>query len=218
MAGVKRNQTSLIIGEVAKALVKRSREYIKWPGQSEMRQLADENNEEFGLPNVPLGVDGTLINLSAKPRAEECPPGMTPDKFYSGHKKCIGINVQVVGNARHMIRDIVVQWPGSVHDSRIWRNSRAKTLIEQQREFAITADSAYPLTTTCLKPFAQGAKPTAAHEEFNGAQSRLRNACTEKKFGHVKSRFRIMRSGIDTRLEKAQMIIISCLVLNNMAL
>ena len=62
MAGVKRTQTSVIIREVAMALVNRSRDFIKWPGQSEMRQLADENNEKFGIPDCPLGVDGKLNN------------------------------------------------------------------------------------------------------------------------------------------------------------
>ena len=58
MLGVKRSQTSEIVKEVAMALVNRSRDYIKWPKASEMRRLADSNNEEFGLPDCPLGVDG----------------------------------------------------------------------------------------------------------------------------------------------------------------
>ena len=58
MAGVSEAQVARIIREVAKGLVKRSRDYIKWPTSAEMRQLADENNEEFGVPNTPLGVDG----------------------------------------------------------------------------------------------------------------------------------------------------------------
>ena len=60
MAGVSEAQASRIIQEVAKGLVKRSRDYIKWPRPDEMRQLADENNEAFGLPNTPLGVDGEI--------------------------------------------------------------------------------------------------------------------------------------------------------------
>ena len=62
MAGIQRTQTSVIIREVAMALVNRSRDYIKWPGPSEMRRLADENNEAFGIPNCPLGVDGKFTH------------------------------------------------------------------------------------------------------------------------------------------------------------
>ena len=61
MMGVAKNQTSLIIREVAMALVKRTRDYIKWPKESEMRRLADENNEKYGIPDCPLGVDGEYI-------------------------------------------------------------------------------------------------------------------------------------------------------------
>ena len=60
MAGVQKSQTSVIIKEVAMALVNRSRDFIKWPKPSEMRRLADENNEAFGLPDCPLGVDGEM--------------------------------------------------------------------------------------------------------------------------------------------------------------
>ena len=88
-------------------------------------------------------------------------------------------------------------------------------MIERQAVFCIAADSAYPLTRTVLKPF--GSTPTQAHEDFNAAQARLRNDCTERLFGHLKSRFRILSKGIDARLETAQMIICGCLVLNNMA-
>ena len=62
MAGVKKSQTSVIIREVAKALVDRSRDYIKWPKPSELKRLAEENNEEFGIPGCPLGVDGKFTH------------------------------------------------------------------------------------------------------------------------------------------------------------
>ena len=58
MLGVEKSQTSKIIREVAVALVRRTRQYIKWPAPDEMRRLSDENNEEFGIPDCPLGVDG----------------------------------------------------------------------------------------------------------------------------------------------------------------
>ena len=62
MAGVSSTQASAIIREVALGLVNRAKDHIKWPTATEMRQLADENNEEFGLPDCPLGVDGKLAS------------------------------------------------------------------------------------------------------------------------------------------------------------
>ena len=144
-AGVKKAQTCDIIGEVAKALVARSRDFIQWPEPGEMRLLANENNRDYGLPNVPLGVDGSLIKLAEKPSKGECPPNTIPDNFIS-RKGWPAINIQVVGDSRHCIRDCVVQWVGSTHDGRVWRNSRAKKLIERQAVYAIAADSAYPMS------------------------------------------------------------------------
>ena len=83
MAGVKKAATCDIVGEVAKALVAKLRDYIKWPKPEEMRVLAQDNNEKYGLPNMPLGVDGSLIRLAGKPSKEDCPPNTIPDNFIS---------------------------------------------------------------------------------------------------------------------------------------
>ena len=76
--------------------------------------------------------------------------------------------------------------------------------MEAQTQYTIAADSAYPLTRSVLKPFGQNATPTEAHVEFNLAQRRLRNACTEKIFGQLKSRFRILRDGMELRIDTCQ--------------
>ena len=110
----------------------------------------------------------------------------------------------------------MVKWPGSTHDARMWRSSKAKKKIERQSVFAIAGDSAYPIARTLIKPYS--ATPTESHIEFNEAQARLRNDCTEKIFGQVKSRFLIMSTGLRTRLKRSQLLIVSCLVLHNMAL
>ena len=77
LAGVKKGSVCKIIEEVARALVARHKEYIKWPQPEEMRALADENNVKYGLPDLPLGVDGSLIRFARKPRKKECPQGLT---------------------------------------------------------------------------------------------------------------------------------------------
>ena len=215
MAGVKKATAGKIVGEVAEALVARTRDYIKWPQEDELRVLADENNVKYGLPNLPLGVDGSLIKLDGKPSVDECPTNTTPDNFIS-RKGFPAINIQVIGDSRYLVRDCNVQWVGSTHDGRVYRNSRAKKLIERQAVYALAADSAYPISRTVVKPYAN--MPTQSHKDFNYAQSRLRNDCTEKIFGQVKSRFRILHNGLRTNVKRSQHIIVSCLVLHNMGL
>ena len=159
MHGVKKNQTNLIVEEVAKALVARSRDYIKWPEPDEMKVLAEENNVKYGLPMMPLGVDGSLIRLAAKPSQDECPPNTNPDNYIC-RKGFPAINIQVTGDSHQLVRDCNVQWVGSTHDGRVFRNSRAKKLIERQSVYALAADSAYPMSRTVVKPYPLANRPT----------------------------------------------------------
>ena len=201
LAGVKSSQSSDIVGEVAKALVSRSRDFIKWPKASEMRILADENNEEFGIPDLPLGVDGCHVRLWKKPWKSDCPPRTTPDN-YVNYKKFASINMQVVGDSRHCIRNCFVVWLGSTHDGRVWRTSKAKKRIERQSVFAIAADSAYPIARTVVKPYLT--EPTDSHKDFNKAQRRIRNECTEKIFGQVNREYRLVRFGAKCNIIDSQ--------------
>ena len=83
--------------------------------------------------------------------------------------------------------------------------------------FALAADSAYPISWTIVKPYPHANRPTQSHKDINFEQARLRNEATEKIFGQVKSRFRILHNGLRTSVKKSQLIIASCLVLHNMA-
>ncbi len=40
------------------------------------------------------------------------------------------IKVQIVGNDEYLILDIEAGWQGAYHDTRIWKNSNVKTVIE----------------------------------------------------------------------------------------
>ena len=51
-------------------------------------------------------------------------------QFYS-------INVQILGDEKKKIRNIVARWAGSTHDARIWSNCDAKRIFENQSEFMI---------------------------------------------------------------------------------
>ena len=43
----------------------------------------------------------------------------------------MSLNVQVVGGPNYEIQDIVIRWPGSAHDSRIFDNSSLKIKMEE---------------------------------------------------------------------------------------
>ena len=76
--------------------------------------------------------------------------------------------VQAIVDHEYIFRDICVGWPGSVHDARIFTNSKIFRQITQDRLLAdggtrtilgcqvptyIIGDSAYPIQTWLMKPF-----------------------------------------------------------------
>jgi len=108
-----------------------------------------------------------------------------------------------------------IRWAGSTHDARVWRNSSAKVILEQQSQFQIVGDSAYPISRTLIKPFKE--IPTAQHRHFNKAWTRLRTVCTENIIGVWKRRFLCLRMGFRTKLETSLKIIRATGILHNLA-
>ena len=60
LLGPKKSTVSSIVEEVATVLCARSREFIKMPTRAEMRDLSDYNEDNYNIPNCPMGVDGKL--------------------------------------------------------------------------------------------------------------------------------------------------------------
>ncbi|KAM4522847.1 putative nuclease HARBI1 isoform 2-T3 [Odontesthes bonariensis] len=75
--------------------------------------------EEFyriaGFPNVIGAVDCTHIKIKSLSGGHE--------GDFVNRKNFHSINVQMVCNADYLISNVVAKWPGSVHDSRVFRNS-----------------------------------------------------------------------------------------------
>ena len=68
-------------------------------------------------------IDGTVIRVK---------PPSTSEEDYVGRKEGHAINCQVICDINERFLDAVVRWPGSIHDSTIWKLSGVnfKTLIE----------------------------------------------------------------------------------------
>jgi nuclease HARBI1 len=64
-----------------------------------------------------VGVDGA-IDCTHIPILN---PGCDQGENFRNRKGIFSINVQIVSGPRCEILDIVARWPGSVHDSRIFR-------------------------------------------------------------------------------------------------
>lgn len=112
--------------------------------------------------------------------------------------------------------DIVTRWRGSVHDSRIFRESRVKQRFEAGAFSGILlGDSGYPCTPYLFTPVLNPSTPQ--EERYNSAHISTRNA-VERCFGLWKQRFRCLLRGLYCNIETAKKTIVACAVLHNIAI
>lgn len=68
--------------------------------------------------------------------------------------------MQVVSDHNKKIRDLIVGFPGSVHDSRVFRASPlSETIREKCEEYYFLGDSGYPCLPNLLTPFKDRRSP-----------------------------------------------------------
>ena len=156
-------------------------------------------------------VDGTLIPVQLPPY------NYNPNQFYSGRKKFHCMNVQVICNAKYEITHVDANWPGSVHDARIWRNSDPlnNLMTGISGDKLLIGDSAYPLSPYLMKPYSQAdAAQDPVKRNFNNILSEER-VIIENVFGQITSRFQMLRTPIRIDIEMVPKFIIACCVLHN---
>ena len=82
---------------------------------------------------------------------------MAPKQFepeYVNRKGQHSLNVQIVGTGELLIADIVADWAGGSHDSRVLKNSRLYENFENGNfgTYTILGDQGYPLRTWLFTP------------------------------------------------------------------
>ena len=120
--------------------------------------------------------------------------------------------LQVVCDPKLKIVNIVVRWPGSTHDSRIFRNSTIRERLENDH---LIGDSGYVCTRYLLTSVLH--EQNEAETRYNVAHRRARNV-VERTFGVWKKRFPCFTYTLRTKLETTQLIILATAILHNFAL
>ena len=137
------------------------------------------------------------------------------------------LNVQGVCDWKGLFLDVEVKWPGSVHDGRVFANSRINKLLREERlpmcyretlpghekiPVTLVGDPAYPLLPYYIKEFPN----TRTNEEviFNNMLRSVRNPI-ECAFGRLKARWQILNKRNDMGLNFIPSIIYACCVLHN---
>uniref|UniRef100_A0A8C1KSX7 Putative nuclease HARBI1 n=1 Tax=Cyprinus carpio TaxID=7962 RepID=A0A8C1KSX7_CYPCA len=159
-----------------------------------------------GFPNVIDAIDCTHIPIKA-------PPGPNEGDFVN-RKGVHSVNVQMVCDSMFHITNVEAKWPGSVHDSRIFRESHLCTLFERgDFDGILLGDRGYACRQYFMTPFPD--PNPGPQTRYNAALARTR-ARIEMTFGQLKERFQCLKS-LRVAPDRACDIIVACAILHNIA-
>jgi hypothetical protein len=162
------------------------------------------------MPNFIGAIDGTHIEIIA--------PKKDIEFDYVNRKNRHSINVQAVVDSRLEFINIVVKYPGRVHDSFIWNNCGLKLYFDNNNMNGwLLGDSGYPLERNLMTPFLN--PQTNGQMRYNDSHIKTRNVI-ERAFGVLKMRFRCLDQTAGKLMfspERACNIIVSCFILHNIS-
>ena len=215
--GVARCTVCVVVHETCEAIVtKLMNLYISFPTGEQLNEVVQGFKDKWGFPQCAGSIDGSHISVT--------PPAMNHTDYYN-RKGFYSMIVQAVVDHNYLFRNVCVEWPGSVHDARVFANSvlYRKVINKQLLQGStlrcdiptlLVGDSAYPIQSWLMKPFAHS--PTLSHEQknFNYTLSRAR-VVVEIVFGRLKARWRRLSKQMDIHISNVPHVVTACCVLHN---
>ncbi|XP_060939195.1 putative nuclease HARBI1 [Limanda limanda] len=179
--------------------------FVVFPSHRPTRLLKEEFHRIAGFPGVMGCIDGTHIPIIA--------PSIN-EGDYVNRKSVHSINVQIICDGAYMINNVEAKWPGSVHDSRMFRESTLSARFAGvEFDGYLLGDRGYPCQRYLLTPYPDPEPGPQRH--YNLAHCRTR-ARVEMTIGILKARFQCLRR-LRVTPERACDIIVACVVLHNIA-
>ena len=177
-------------------------DYITFPMTTEENmETIDTFKESTLLPNVFANIDVTHIAIAPEENAAD---------YFSRYQQ-YDISCQGVTDGKRRFLYVSAGYPGSIHDSRIYRNSNIKLISPY-----ILGDSAYPISRMLMKPYSH--LTSDRKEKFFNYQLSKARVRVEQAFGVLKGRFRILQKRMDYSSEAAAKIFIACAVIHNFSI
>ncbi|KAJ3661856.1 hypothetical protein Zmor_006235 [Zophobas morio] len=146
-----------------------------------------------GFPHVLGAIDCTHARIQA--------PTNRPEQYLNRHIYH-SINVQLIVGPDLIIYNVFAEYPGSNHDSYIWRNSAVRDGLANGNfgEGWLVGDSGYPLEPWIMTPVGQVNTP--AELLYNSVHISTRNP-VERTNGVLKSRWYVLDSPLKYSPRKA---------------
>ncbi|XP_072023541.1 putative nuclease HARBI1 [Amphiura filiformis] len=192
---------------VARSIASFRQQVIQFPRPDEMHQVQQDFYNIAQFPGVVGAIDCTHVPIIS--------PGGPQAVTFINRKSVSSINVQVIGDARLRIRNVVARWPGSAHDTRIFTNSSIAQRFERgDINGILLGDSGYPVRRYLMTPLRNPVTREQIH--YNSAHKTTRNI-VERLFGVLKRRFPIIGKRLDTALRHTIVIIVAVCVLHNIS-
>lgn len=208
LMAVAKSTVSQVVYDVSLALSQKLDDYIIYPtDQNKLRKMTYGFKQIADFPCVVGAVDGTHVRIQAPSRDRE--------PLYVDKKHQHSIAVQGICDYEGRFLNIVVDWPGSVHDSTILQRSKiGAEFATGQRRGILLGDNGYGCQTWLLTPFLNPVGDV--QKKFNVAHKKTR-CVIERAFGMWKRRFHVLHSEIRMSPIRACRVIAACAVLHNIA-
>ncbi|XP_062602285.1 putative nuclease HARBI1 [Saccostrea cucullata] len=205
---VSKSTAGRCIRRVASALLSIAAAFISFPTGQDATNVKRKFHAIAGFPGVLGCVDGTFIRI-------QTPTENEPD--YINRKGYHSLNVMMTCDANFIITNCVAKWPGSCHDSRVFRESVLCQQFENgQHNGILLGDSGYPCRTYLMTPY-NNTNDVRYRERYNSALCRTR-VIIEQTFGILKRRFPCLSVTLRTNPDRACQYVVACVVLHNIGI
>ncbi|XP_064618556.1 putative nuclease HARBI1 [Lineus longissimus] len=208
--GVHQTTVSKTFSKVLSHVIEKADLWIKFPVTiADVHHAQQLWQEEKQIPGTVGALDCTHVQI-LKPGIR----GGHGDE-YINRKGAASINVQATCDAKERFTSVDANWPGSVHDSRILKNSHvAVTMVNSRHRGLLLGDEGYAIAPWLLTPYKNPLLP--AERTFNNIHARER-VVIERCFGQLKKRFPILQGRVRLALHKVPSVIVACIMLHNVA-